>query len=157
MAEAKATAKALTVPVYGKLVELNAVVSELALAESIGEDLKMVRRAFLLLWEDNKVVKHPEQEHEPKANKYYDRWALPDVCTEGITYPMYIRAKNDEKLQSMAVAIGTRLSLVMATDYKTKFKGNDEVLAQLKMTPQEWAVVLRRCFDDAAVKGDIEL
>lgn len=157
MAEAKATAKALTVPVYGKLVELNAVVSELALAESIGEDLKMVRRAFLLLWEDNKVVKHPEQEHEPKANKYYDRWALPDVCTEGITYPMYIRAKNDEKLQSMAVAIGTRLSLVMATEYKTKFKGNDEVLAQLKMTPQEWAVVLRRCFDDAAVKGDIEL
>lgn len=157
MAEAKATAKALTVPVFGKLVELNVVTSELALAESIGEDLKMVRRALLLLWEDNKVVKHPEQEHEPKANKYYDRWALPEVCTEGITFAMYIRAKNDEKLQSMSVAIGTRLSLTMAADYRTKFKGNEEVLAQLKMTPQEWVAAVRRCFDDAAVKGDIEL
>jgi hypothetical protein len=157
MAEAKATAKALTVPVFGKLVELNVVTSELALAESIGEDLKMVRRALLLLWEDNKVVKHPEQEHEPKANKYYDRWALPEICTEGITFAMYIRAKNDEKLQSMSVAIGTRLSLTMAADYRTKFKGNEEVLVQLKMTPQEWVAAVRRCFDDAAVKGDIEL
>jgi hypothetical protein len=132
-------------------------VSELLLASFFDGNIKLVRKTLMKMWQAGVVIKDTEQEHDMHANTHHDRWTLTEYNTNGVTYPMYMKAVYDEQLQAMAVAIGSRLSFVMAADYREKFKGNEEVLSQLKQQPQAWVEAIRRCLDDALIKGDITL
>ena len=92
----KSKAPDISIDLREKMAELHEFTSELKLAEFFGGDIKLVRKTLIKMWQVNTVIRSSEQEHDPRQNTHFDRWTLTEFNTDGVTYPMYVKAVHDE-------------------------------------------------------------